>query len=273
MKIIAQNINILAPKVFDAVKRKDGSSIRTMAKKLLENGAHGLEINLGGWRASDAAMPWLVKQIRQVTNCPLFLSPIPSSLKDAVKEAGKAEIFINCVTAERPHLKSMLNAARCLDTGIVILLTRKGFCPTCLDEILLLAQEVIETAEESNFDLNRLVLDPILRPRLSITASGCIINRPDVTFFSEAVHLLGMLRPKKMKTAVGISNLTVGMKQDERKSLERSALCLFEASGLDYCIADCSNRQATLQLEETRFWPKQSDDMSSKGNLYSTPHC
>ncbi len=270
MKIIAQNINILAPRVFDAVKRKDGSSIKAMARKLLENGASGLEVNLGGWRASDAAMPWLVKQIRQVSNCPLFLSPIPSSLKDAVKEAGKGDIFINCVTAERPHLKSMLNAARCLGTGIVILLTRKGFCPSCLDEILILAQEVIETAERSGFDLARLVLDPILRPRLSITASGCIINRPDVTFFSEAIHLLGMLRPKKMKTAVGISSLSVGMKKDERKSLERSALCLFEASGLDYCIADCSNRQAAWQAEETRFWPRQSDDVGLKGDLCST---
>ncbi len=244
MKIIGQNINIFDPRVYKAVNRKDAAFIRFITKELIKNGADGLEINLGGWRASDQVMPWMVKKVRKETDCPLFLSPIPASLKEAVEADQTGRIFINCVTADKDRLKSMLNAALCLKTSLVVLLTRKGCCPSGLDEMLLLAEEVIETAERANFPLERLVLDPVLRPRLTTDASGSLVNRPDATFFAEAIVLMKMLRTERpIKTAAGINNLTVGMDRRKRENFEPAAIRLLQGAGLDYLIMDCSNRQ------------------------------
>jgi len=249
MKIIGQNINIFDPRVYKAVKRKDATIIRSMTKELVKNGADGLEINLGGWKTSYQVIPWMVQQVRKETDCPLFLSPIPASLKEAVEADQTGRIFINCVTADRDRFKSMLNAALCLKTCLVVLLTKKGFCPSGLDELLLLAEEVIETAERAKFPLERLILDPVLRPRLTTDASGSLVNRPDATFFAEAIALIKMLRRKSpIKTAAGISNLTVGMDRRERGNFESAAIRLLQGAGLDYVIMDCSNRQRLKRI-------------------------
>ncbi len=251
MKIIAQNINIFDPRVYEAVKKKDAGFIRLMTKGLIKNGADGLEINLGGWKASDQVMPWLVLQVRKETDCPLFLSPTIASLKEAVEADQTGRIFINCVTADRDRLESMLSAAHCLKTSLVVLLTRKGFYPSGLDELLLLAEEVIETAERAKFPLERLVLDPVLRPRLTTDPSGSLVNRPDATFFAEAVVLMKMLRRKRpIKTSAGINNLTVGMGRRKRRDFEPAAIRLLQGAGLDYLIMDCSNRQRLKRIRQ-----------------------
>ncbi len=248
MKIISQNINIFNPGIYKAVIKRDDKFIRNLASQMLKNGAYGLEINLGGWRTSDSAMPWLVKQIRKISNCPLFLSPIPASLKEAAEADSIGNLFINCVTADSPRLESMLNAAHCLNTSIVVLLTKTGLCPSNLDEILILAEEVLEKAEKADIRLNRVILDPVLRPRLSMNSSGYMTNRPDVTFFAEAIALIGMLREYKIKTAAGLSNLTVGMDGLVRHHYEISAANIFVNAGLDYCVMDCSNRQKLNEI-------------------------
>ncbi len=250
MQIVSQNINIFNPRVYEAVMQKDGPFIQKMAKDLVANGADALEINLGGWRTSDSIMPWIVKEVRKATDYPLFLSPIPSSLKDAVEAEALGKVFINCVPADEARLDSMLNAAGCLGTSVVVLLTKKGFLPASLDQLLLLAEEVLERAEKAGFPLDRLILDPVLRPRLSMSSSGQMINRPDVTYFAEAIALTGMLREPKVRTAAGIGSLTLGMSKRVRQDFEISAARLFKGAGLDYSIMDCSNSRRIEELKK-----------------------
>ncbi len=268
MKIISQNINIFNPRVYEAVTKRDGKFIIDLARQMLNNGASGLEINLGGWRTSDSAMPWLVRQIRKVSDCPLFLSPIPASLKEAVEADSIGNLFINCVTADPSRLESMLNAAYCLNTSIVVLLIKKGLCPSSLDEVLLLAEEVLEKAEKADIPLSKVILDPVLRPRLSVDPSGYMVNRPDVTFFAESVALIGMLREQKIKTAAGLSNLTVGMAAPVRSHYETSAAGIFASAGLDYCIMDCSNRQRLDEIALEQEGAKGPWFASSVGEVF-----
>ncbi len=248
MKIISQNINIFDPRVYKAVIDKDEYFITELTKRVLDNGASGLEINLGGWKTSGSAMPWLVKLVRKVSDCPIFLSPIPASLKDAVEADSTGNLFINCVTADTPRLESMMNGARCLNTSLIVLLTKTGLCPSSLDQVLILAEEVLEKAEKVGMPLDKIILDPVLRPRLSMDSDGCMVNRPDVTFFAEAIALIGMLREQKIKTAAGLSNLTVGMSKPFRSGYEASAARVFMSAGLDYCIMDCSNKRRIAEI-------------------------
>ncbi len=264
MKIIADNINIFTHGVYEAIIKKDGGFIRKLAQNLVKNGADGLEINLGGWRASETVMPWLVGEIKKVCDCPLFVSPVPSSLKEVAEAHSSNGLFINCVTADQAMVESMLNAANCLNTGIVVLLTRKGFRPSTLDDLLLLAEDVIEKAEKVGLPPEMLILDPVLRPRLSMDSSGDMVNRPDLSFFAEAVILLGMLREPKIRTAAAMSNFMAGMSELVRKSFEVAAVGLLETAGLDYVIMDCSNREL---IRAIRHSSKETQPLVSRKSL------
>ncbi len=249
MFLIGQEINIFNPVIFDAIKSRDGSLIRGEVKRILESKVDALEVNLGGWQGSEHCFPWLLRQIRAVTDRPLFISPVRGILKEAVEISGP-NTTINCITADERQLESMLSAAKCLKCNLVVLLTRKGFNPSSLDEICFLAEEVIERAEKSSFPLERLILDPVLRPRICIDPLGDIQNHPDVTFFAEAIYLIGALRKKRIKTISAISNLSTGLTPSGRKFFELSALRIFKMAGLDMVILRAKDKEFVEMARE-----------------------
>lgn len=251
MFVIGQQINIFNEGVFKAISEKDEDFFKELIDKSLKNGADGIEINLGSWHNAGESLCWLVGLSKTLGNFPLFISPIPAVLKDVIQNSGQSEIFINCVTADKDRLKSMISGAKCLGAGLVVLLTKRGFLPNTLDEVCLLAEEVLELCEERGFPIERLILDPVLRPRLSRSSSGKIINMPDVTFFAEAIYLIGQLRSKKVKTIAGLSNLTIGIKSAYRHDFELSAIEVFKNAGLDYVILNSQIKELVKRAKES----------------------
>lgn len=242
MFVIGQGINILNEKIFRAVRERDKKAVRLAARRQLEKGADGLDICLGTGRNCSCELSWLVEQVRNVSDCPLFLSPCPEGLSSALEKAG-SNSFINCVTADARRLESMLSAAQCLDASLVVLLTRKGCLPAGLDEICMVAEEVLETAEKRAFPINRLVLDPVLRPRTACFRDKHETIRPDITLFMEAVYLIGRLREPKVKTIAGLSNITTGLPGSVQTRLQVQVLNLLGTVGLDYVIMHAGSRE------------------------------
>ena len=241
MFVIGQGLNILNSRIFKAVTDRDEEVIRKTAERQLENGADGLEINLGSWSRSSSSLSWMVEQVRSVSACPLFLPPCPEALSPALKKAGPGS-FINCVTADSSRLESMFSAAECFDASVAVLLTRKGFLPAGLDEICMVAEEVLELAETRGFSTDRLVLDPVLRPRMACFSDNVAAVSPDISLFMEAVYLIGNLREKKIKTIAGLSNITTGLPVRVCTSLQVQALNMLRLAGLDYVIMSAGNR-------------------------------
>lgn len=253
MFITGQGLNILNSRIFKAVREKDKEVIRKTAERQLENGADGLDINLGSWSRNSSALSWIVEQVRDVSECPLFLPPCPDALLPALKKAGPGS-FINCVTADSRRLESMFSAARCLEASVAVLLTRKGFLPASLDEICMVAEEVLEFAESSGFPTDRLVLDPVLRLRMACFFDRPTAVSPDISLFMEAVYLIGNLREKKIKTIIGLSNITAGLPGRVHTRLQVQALNMLGIAGLDYVIMSTGNRvlMATARQETAR---------------------
>ncbi len=252
MFVISQEINIFNSAVYEAIVKKDEKFIKNQIEASLKNGVDAIEINLGGWHSSDELLPWLVQVAKNLGNFPLFISPIPSSLKDAIENSGRNQVFINCVTADHDRLKSMISGAKCLGAGLVVLMTKKGFLPRSLDEICLLAEDVLELCEEKEFPLEKLIIDPVLRPRLAKNSSGEIINMPDVTFFAESIYLIGQLRPKKVHTIAGLSNLTKGLSPGYRQEFELSAIEIFKNAGLDFVILNSQTEKLVKKAKEEK---------------------
>ena len=241
MFVTGQGLNILNSRIFKAVTERDKEVIRKTAERQLQNGADGLEINLGSWNRSSSALSWIVEQVRDISACPLFLPPCPEALSAALKKAGPGS-FINCVTADISLLESMFSAAECLDASVAVLLTRKGFLPAGLDEICMVAEEVLELAETRGFSTDRLVLDPVLRPRMACFSDNVAAVSPDISLFMEAVYLIGNLREKKIKTIAGLSNITTGLPVRVCTSLQVQALNMLRLAGLDYVIMSAGNK-------------------------------
>ena len=249
MFVIGQGLNILDGRIYQAVRERNGEAVRKTAKRQLKEGADGLDINLGSWNQCARTLTWLVEQVRAVSKCPLFLPPSPEGLFAAIRKAGPGS-FINCVTADTKRLKSMLSAAECLDASVVVLLTKKGYLPGCLDEICITAEEVLELAERRRFPVGRLLLDPVLRPR-----TGCFPGRPsavfpDISLFMEAVYLVGKLREKKVKTIAGLSNISCGLPGRIHNSLQLQMLSMLKMAGLDYVIMHTGDRELMAAARE-----------------------
>lgn len=242
MLIVGERLNILNPAVYKAIIKKDKSVLKDIINQQLESGADGLEINLGGWQAGVSAMSWIVDLVRSVSDCPVFLSPLPGSLPDALKRAGQGN-FINCVTADRDKLESMLSAAECLDCSLVVLLTKKGFLPSSIDKACNLAEEVLEIAESRGFPLDRLFLDPVLRPRIGYLDKDLTKCAPDISFFMETVYLTGQLRTPRVKIIVGISNISAGLRTKERRKINRLALKMLRIAGINAVILDSRDKE------------------------------
>ncbi len=257
MFIIGQGINILNKRIFEAIRDRDEGVIRAAARRQLERGADGLDICMGTGKGCSGALPWLVEQVRSVSDCPLFLPPCPEGLSLSLEKAGKNS-FINCVTADARRLDSMFSAAGCLGASLVVLLTRKGYLPSSLDEICMVAEQVLEKAEKRRFPTEKLLLDPVLRPRTVCFSGGYETIYPDITLFMEAVYLIGRLREKKVKTIVGLSNITTGLPENVHNRLQLQVLDLLGMAGLDYVIMHTGDRDLVraARMERLRKWEK-----------------
>ncbi len=242
MFVTGQGLNILRGKIYQAVRDRDGQIIRQEARRQLENGADGLDINLGSWGRCSSTLPWMVEQVRAVSDCPLFLPPCPDGLAAGLKTAGSGS-FINCVIADKERLKSMFSAADCLDASLVVLLTRRGYLPASLDEMCMVAEEVLELAEKQGFSTDRLILDPVLRPRIGCFSDGPTAIFPDISLFMEALFLIGKLREKKVKTIVGLSNITCGLPTMMHNRLQLQVLNMLRLASLDYVIMNTEHEE------------------------------
>ncbi len=266
MFITGQGINILNEKIYRAVRDRDGQTIRKSAAQQVKQGADGLDICLGSWNGCDEALSWIVEQIREVTDCPLFLPPCPQGLLSGLKKAGPGS-FINCVTTDIPVLRSMFSAAACLDASVVVLLTRRDYLPCSLDEICLAAEEVIELAEGNGFPVAKLVLDPVLRPRAGYFSGGLEMIFPDITLFAQALYLIGRLREQKVKTMVGLSNITCGLPGYMHVGIQLQALKLMGRAGLDYVIMHTGKSE--LVRAAGSVWPVEGDGSQVMPCLFS----
>ena len=255
MFIVGERCNILNPLVYRAVREQEEEALKQLVEQQLEAGADALEVNLGVCRqASEEWLPWTISVIRSVTDAPLFLTASAEALAPGLKAAGSTT-WINGATADQRRLEAMLAAAECFQAGLVVLLVKEGFLPASVDEMAFTAEEVLETAEKRGFPLERLMIDPILRPRADLNASMLSGAMPDMSLFMDAIGLIGMLRTEEVKTISGLSNISLGLSGKLRGQLHCRVLELLAAAGLHAAIVNTRDEElmalaARLKVQE-----------------------
>jgi 5-methyltetrahydrofolate corrinoid/iron sulfur protein methyltransferase len=261
MYIIGENIQILSPKVKEAIANHDASYIRQSARVQVEHGASMVDVNIGP-RKKDGAevMPWLIEEIYQE------IGPVPLSLDTtnaAAIEAGLKKCrelgitaMINSTSADPDRLNVTMPLAARYGAKIIALSMDKNIPATADGRVGLAMEVLIPKAEELGIPMQDVYLDPLV-----LTVNGCQDHGPETL---NAIRSFKMLWDPAPMTTVGLSNISNSVPHEGRSLLNRTYLVMLLATGLDSAIADPLD---AAQNEVIRI-VEQRDDSTGLGRAY-----
>jgi 5-methyltetrahydrofolate corrinoid/iron sulfur protein methyltransferase len=261
MYIIGENIQILSPKVKEALANHDATYIRQSARAQVEHGASMVDLNIGP-RKKDGieVMQWLVEEVYdEIGAVPLSLdttnaAAIEAGLKKC-RELG-IQAMINSTSADPDRLNVTMPLAAQYGAKIIALSMDKNIPPTADGRVGLAMEILVPKAEELGVPMHNLYLDPLV-----LTVNGCQDHGPETL---NAIRSFKMLWDPAPMTTVGLSNISNSVPHEGRSLLNRTYLVMLLATGLDSAIADPLD---AAQNELVRI-VEQRDDSTGLGRAY-----
>lgn len=229
MIVVGELINGMYKDVRKAIEVKDKSVIQNLARLQVASGSDALDVNVGpSTTNAKEAMEWLINAIQEVTDVRICID----STKYDVIESGlglvKSKAIINSTSADEEKLKKYIELAKKFDATLIALAMDKNGVPRDRTKRTELALKIVTCAMEMDFNIENLLIDPVVLP--------CNVAQ------SQGVELLESLREFKLlsdpppKTIVGLSNVSQGTIQ--RSLINRTFLVMAISSGLSAAILD-----------------------------------
>lgn len=236
MKLAADNLNALNPRVAQALRDLDPVPIRELVQRCASPGVDWIDLNPGylSKRHYDR-MAFLVETVEAVTDRGLILdSPNPEILARGLTACRKTPV-LSALSREPHKIDGILPLAVEYETPLVVLLMdERSRVPVSMEERLALAVELRETAMAAGVAPHRLIFDPVL-PNLSWPDAAQHVR--------EVVKTVRMLSgwsifPEPSRTMVGLSNLRSGLRKRYSLDVEIRCLAVLAGAGLDTVLAD-----------------------------------
>ncbi len=239
MMIAADNLNVLNPRISEALRTLDPGPLQETARLCEKAGAHYLDINPGYLSSREEdRMTFLVEAVQEVTSLPLILdSPRAAVLAKGLK-ACRSKPILNALTLEEHRLQEVLPLAAEHQTPLVLLLVdRQSLVPSTLEEKTAVALELAERAMGAGLRPEHLIFDPVL-PHLSWPDAYSQISRG-----IQLVRLLscGMLFKDPVRSIAGLSNLRSGQRNLYPRRVEEVCLAMLAGAGLDLGLINVLN--------------------------------
>jgi len=233
--VIADNLQITNKIIEKAIANYGSGPIITMIKKCEAAGAMAIDINSGPLsRNPKKKMAFLVNTIQKETNLPVIIDTANPEAICAGLRANRKKAIINGFSLEPGKLEKILPMAKQFNTDIIgYLLHPDGHVPANASDRLQIAVEIFKACENAGIDKNRLIIDPVLPP---ITWENGQFQAMEVL---SVIKFLPELLDFPVRTVVGLSNLTAGNGEREKKLLlERSYLPMLCAAGLSMVLVN-----------------------------------
>lgn len=267
MLLIGENIHIIAPKVKQALKERDGAFFVELARKQRDAGATALDLNIGPQKKSGPeVMDWLVDCAQEAVGDMTLsldttnLAAIETGLKK-ITRGGRAQAIVNSTSAEEERLANVPPLAAQYGASLIALCMEKSGIPVSADARVEIAMEkLIPRAVEVGIPMERLLIDPLV-----LTVSGCQEYVPEAI---ETVRMVKMVADPPPLTVVGLSNVSNAVPAEMRPLLNRIYLVMLMAAGLDAAIVDPLDRG----LMETLRIVQERDESTPVGALYLKLH-
>ncbi len=233
MFIIADNIQPMNPSISRSIKLFDAKPIENIVKKCEEKGVAAIDINPGSFaRKGVEVISFLIETVQRITNIRLCIDSNRADVLEHALKLCRRKPIINGFSLEPYKLHNILPLAVEHDTDVIgFLLSPDGNVPSDSNERMEYALKLFDEAQKAGLNPERLIIDPILVP---ITwEDGTFQAREVLTTLSVLPDLLGF----KVRTVVGLSNLTSGCPYPEKKAfLEKIFLAMLSQAGLNMVL-------------------------------------
>ena len=213
----------------------DPQPIWEMAKRCEAAGAEAIDINSGPLnRDPEKKMEFLVEAIQDVSGLPLLIDTANPKALEAGLRASRNKAIINGFSLEPAKLKFILPLAARFESDIIgYLLYPNGHVPPDGQERLNIAVELFSEYQKAGLDNGLLIIDPIVAPL--IWQDGNFQDMEILSVIRTLPELLGF----KVRTIAGLSNLTAGKGDREKKLLmEKTYLPMLLEAGLSMVLMD-----------------------------------
>jgi 5-methyltetrahydrofolate corrinoid/iron sulfur protein methyltransferase len=233
MLTIGERINGMFKDIGRAIAEHNEKVIQDWALRQVEAGADMLDVNVGPAAAdAEAAMVWLVRTIRAVTDVPLCLdSTKPSVIKAGLEAAEGKNVMINSTTAVPEKMAAMFPLAAQYNCPIIGLTIDANGVPRDADGRLEVALQLVTGCLEHGIPSDRLYIDAVILP------VNTLQQVPREVF--KTISMCRTLADPPPKTILGLSNVSQGAAQ--RSLLNRTCLVMAIAHGLDAAILDVTD--------------------------------
>ncbi len=222
---IGESLNASIPKVKEAVTTHDEDTIKGLAQRQEECGAHMLDVNAAVTGQNEIEdLVWMVELVQDVTDLPLVLdSSNPEALQAALKVYKGERAIISSVTGEwtEGH-ENLLALAVENNCGLVAMSMDKSGISNDAEERFKVAEELFEHTTKAGLKPENLYIDPLVMTISADTKAGA-------TF----LNLMTMLdeRLPDARKFCGASNVSYGMPL--RKLINHTFIPMIVALGMD----------------------------------------
>lgn len=242
MNIISDTLQPANPLVLSAIQQENPDPIRQIVRSALTKGIHGIDINCGPLpKHPERKMSFLIETVQAKTRLPLFLDTTNPHAIEAGLKICRNQAIINGISLEPSKLGGILPLAIARDVDVVgFLLTPEGQVPTTLDERIGVAVQLFNEATKAGLSPERLIIDPIVAPLA--WANGLQMNRD----LLQILKLLPEVLDHPIRTIAGLSNLTAGIRNIEKKTaLESAFLPMMAQAGLSWVLMNVERQVTT----------------------------
>ena len=227
--IVAERINMTRKSIREKVWERDAAFVTEEVKAQEAAGATHIDINAGGDPSKEVEdMAWLTQTVSAATSLPLsFDSANPAALEAGLRLCNRLGTIVNSTTLERERLAVTLPLVKRYNTGIIVLTMDDSGMPDNYDGRVALIDEAAALMEREEIALERIYIDPLIRP---------VSTNPDqIPHIIRAVRYISETYPAA-HTMVGLSNVSFGI--PKRIHVNRAFFVMLLEAGLDGAIID-----------------------------------
>jgi len=246
--IVADNLQITDTTIRKAVDDKNPGPVQKFVQKCEIAGAEAIDVNSGPLSGDFKKMSFLVETVQEVTDLPVLLDTANPGALEAGLNSSKKTAIINGFSLEPSKLQAILPLANKFDVDIIgYLLYPNGHVPPDAPERMNIALKLYEVFQKSGNDKEHLIIDPVIVP---LTWQNGNFQANEIL---SVIRLLPELLGFSVKTIAGISNLTTGKGNRDKKLLvERAYLPMLAASGLTMALLNVFHKETVKTARACR---------------------